>query len=227
MTEQKFGRIIARGSDAFVALVKQALDDCSVQRIEDLPRRDFFIEEHSPAEFRAAGYIIKATGDTAEGHVVPGGLWLNSRTVKNYPRRARHIVRHEIGHVVPLSLLKRTALMALMTDASGRPPTDWKQGGYLDKPYECFADSFAEAVSGIDSPWDDFAFYRLDVLDAVLPKFVTIVMTPDPTPPPPAPEPIPLPPVDPMVEKLKARVLVLEAAVAEISDTAQNVKEPA
>lgn len=221
MTEQKVGKIIARGSAGFVALVKQALDECVNQRIENLPKRDFTIEEHSPAEFRAEGYVIKATGDTAEGYVVDRDtLWLNSRIVKNKPGRARHICRHEIWHVVPFTAAQRTDMMALMVRADGNHPTDWDNGGYLSKPYECAVDTLAEAVSGKDSPFDDFAFYRLDVVDAALPQFLTIALRADSAPIPPDPNPEPQPPVDPQIAVLKARVATLETALTEIRDEA-------
>lgn len=215
MTEQRFGKIIARGSDAFVALVGLALDECVNQDIRNLPARDFTIEEHTPAEFRAAGYIIKATGDTAEGHVVGGHkLWINSRTVAGRPKRARHIVRHEIGHVVPLTDSKRTGLMSLMLTATDAHPTVWAGGGYLSKPYECFADTFAEAVSGQDSPWDDFAFYLLDVPDADVPKLLAVAMRVDVKPPLPPVTPDPLPPTDPKVAVLTAENATLKTKIS-------------
>lgn len=223
MAELRRGHIVAKGSDAFCALVGLALDECD-QPIENLPLRTYTIEEHTPAEFRDAGYVITATGDTAEGYVASRDtLWLNSRVVANKPRRARHIVRHEVAHVIPLTAAKRQALMGLMVNANLEHPTDWRAGSYLDRPSESFADTFAEAVSGIDSPWDDFAFYRLDVDDGLLPKFVTIALAPDPTPPVEPPPPDPLPPVDPIIAVLRAANAQLTEQLAEAEEAATTL----
>lgn len=220
MTEQKFGHVIARGSDADIALIKQALDECVnlPKPLQDCLTTDYAIEVHSPAEFKAAEALIPGTKFPAEGYVISKGLlWVNRRITSTKAARARHIVRHELAHVLPLTGLKKADLMGLMSKEDGSHPTDWRGGGYVNRPSECFADTFAEAASGKDSPWDDFAFFRLDVKEVDLPQFVAIALRVDPTPPIPDPIPDPLPPQSP---ELKAALEALDKCKVELA-TAQ------
>lgn len=203
-----WGKVTANGSDDFIALVRLALDEAKLSPVplETAIARNYTIEQHSNAEFRAAGYILP-NDITAEGHVVGGDkLWVNGRIVNRKPKRARHIVRHELAHVLPLTAQKKTDVMALMAREDGTHPTTWKGGGYLGRANECYADTMAEAMSGIDSPWDDFAYYRLDVADADLPKFLDITFRADTTPVEPDPPPDPLPPISPDVVAVQAQL---------------------
>lgn len=215
MSTTTWARVTARGTDADIAFVRKALDECvnvSNPPIEARIARSYAVEVHTREEFLDKGYIIPGTktsrhprGLAAEGYVADGReLWIRRDLVRNRPGRARHIVRHEISHVVPLTYEKRQKLMKLMKREDGSSPTEWRGGRYEARPNECYADTMAEAMSGIDSPWDDFAYYDLDVADADVPQFLTITFEPIPEAPgggvelpepePPITEPVPVEP---------------------------------
>jgi len=224
MTEATWGKVTARGSDAFVKLVRLALNECvnvNNPKLEDRLPTGYTIEEHTPEQFKQRGFVFD-DGTVNEGRVASAGLlWVNSRIVRGKPRRARHIVRHEISHILPLSEAKKHELMALMWKKNGTHPRRWSSKLYEAQPEECHADTMAEAMSGIDSPWDDFTFYLVDVQELDHPKFLDITFRVDPPPPIPdppppivPPSPVPLPPEDPVVAELEARLEAIEKIAA-------------
>lgn len=218
MAEKKWGQVVARGTAADIALVRKALDECvnvTSPPAEDRLKKDFVIEVHSPAEFVAAGAIIPGSKDAkhpkgvaAEGYSAPGqlpsgDLWINRKIVSRKPKRARHIVRHEISHNFPLTDEKRAEFMAKMRSKDGKRPTKWRGGLYEARPNECYADTMAEAMSNVDSPWDDYDYYLLDVDDLEVPAFVEITFRQTAQPPTVEPPATPLPPVDPEKQQLR------------------------
>jgi hypothetical protein len=181
MAEQRFGKVIVRGTVEDINRAKKALDECEVmhvllgKRLEDTLSRDFYIEFHDSAYFRSRGWVFtegSLKGSVNAGRVHDGVLYVNS-DVRNWTQR--HIVRHEIAHVVPHGgTQKRKDLMALMWNNKGSHPATWSASSYEPRPEECAADTVAEAVSGIDSPWDDFALYDLDVHEEDHRRFMKI-----------------------------------------------------
>jgi hypothetical protein len=225
MSTGTWGRITAKGTTEQVALVRQALDEATKSPVplETAVPRPYTIEFHSVEEFRARGYVF-ADGVVNEGRVVDRDtLWINARVARRQPRKARHIVRHEIAHVLPLTSVKKAELMLLMDKANGSHPTNWRPTIYVNRPSECYADTFAEAVSGVDSPWDDFAYYQLDIAEENHPQVVAIVFRDDTTPvsPEPLPEPLPLP--SPELLAAQARIVELERRMTEINALSKEV----
>jgi hypothetical protein len=154
-----------------LAMIQVALDECEVmhrvigERLEDTLGRDFRIYVKDSDYFRARGWVFTdgvLKGGVNAGRVHSGDLYVNSDMSR---RLQKHITRHECAHVVPLSAAKRAELMQLMWTKRGKHPTDWtpEDKPYEASPEECHADTLAEAISGIDSPWDDWALYSLDV----------------------------------------------------------------
>jgi hypothetical protein len=216
MPEQAFGHVIARGTPADIALIKDALDEAVnlPKPLGDCLLTDYVVEIHTPAEFVAAKALIPGTKIPAEGFVISDSLlWVNRRIATKKAARAKHIVRHEIAHVLPMTAVKKAELMALMSREDGSHPTDWRGGGYRGRPSECFADTFAEAASGLDSPWDDYAFFRLDVATSDVPQFAAIALRVDPDPVDPDPPSPPLPPTSPELELALVRIASLEAVI--------------
>src|SRR4051812_25013205 len=104
MTQQTFGRIIADGDDAFIAMVAESLEEAKrgvplPDLYENLPPRTFTVSQHAPTEMIQRGAIIPGRpGVAAYGRVFDrNDLWLNARIVRKQPHLARHIVRHEIA----------------------------------------------------------------------------------------------------------------------------------
>lgn len=239
---QRFGQIVADGDDAFIALVRQALVEARngvplPDVYENLPPRQFTVSQHTPAEMVAKGAIIPGSktalrpdGVAAYGKVFDrNDLWLNARIARNQPHLARHVVRHEIAHTLPTGPFRQGKLLQLMWKPTGRHPREWYASNYIMRPEECRADTLAEAVSGIDSPWDDFKYYGLDVREGDLAQFVAIHFEKPPAPeppPPPEPEPEPLPLPDPRVVELEAKNAELVGTLAAIAQTAHEAVRP-
>lgn len=168
MPEQTFGRVTVRGTDAQILIAKTAFDECDVLydvlglRLENEVGRDYAIEFHTEAEFRQKGYVFD-DGSVNWGRVLGATdtLWVRDDVRVRY---IKHLIRHECCHVVPHSGKNKQAdLMAFMWNRNGNHPTKWNPPKYAARPEECFADTLAEAISGLDSPWDDFNLYSLDV----------------------------------------------------------------
>lgn len=230
MAEQKLGKVTARGSAWFINRVMQALEECvniSNPPLQDRLPREFIVEEHTKAEFKAAGYVF-ADGTVNEGRVVKLRpqtiLWVRSDIMRNKPTRGKHIVRHEIFHPFPVSAAKQGELMLLMYDANGKHPTKWR-GAYQARPEECHADTCAEAASGKDSPWDDFDFFRLDVKEKDHKQFLDITLRTDPPPveEPPTDLPVqPLPPESPtptVITLQPDQTIIVSAVSSEATET--------
>jgi len=231
--QQQFGKVIAIGTEVQIALVKLALDECvnMVTPLQDVLPRVYTIEFKAPDLMIEGGAIIpgsksatRPNGIAAEGFVKGSSLlWINAKVAKDKPWRARHIVRHELSHILPLSLDKKSELMSLMWNESGKHPTKWRGQIYQGRPEECHADTLAEAMSGKDSPWDDFAFFMLDVKDTDVHKFLDITFRVDPVtpqpplPPEPEPEPEPLPPEPDYVTALRLNLQEREARLNTIA----------
>lgn len=221
MPSQTFGKVTAIGSDDFLALVQQALAEAKQglhlpKPYEELLTREYTIEEHTKAEFTTAKYYASA-GQLAEGIVVSDSrLWVRADIIRNKPARAKHIIRHEIAHAIAdiyLTQPKKLELLTIMEDKNGQHPTAWKGGKYWHRPPECYADTLAVAVSGKDSPWDDYKAYALDIKTADYWRLIDITFRMDPLPPEPdEPDPIPLP--DPRIAELEAEVKSLQAQLA-------------
>jgi hypothetical protein len=221
MPSQTFGKVTAVGPDDFLALVQQALAEAKQglhlpKPYEDLLTRQYTIEEHTKAEFTTKNYYASA-GALAEGIVVSNDeLWVRADVVRNKPGRAKHIIRHEIAHAIAavyLTAPKKQELLTIMENKNGQHPTAWKGGKYWNRPPECYADTLAVAVSGKDSPWDDFKAYSLDIRTADYWRLIDITFRMDPLPPEPdEPDPLPLP--DPRIAELEAQVKSLEAQLA-------------
>jgi hypothetical protein len=224
---ETWGQITADGDSAFIAMVRQALDEAKngvplPDLYENLPPRAFTVSQHTPANMLAAGAIIPGSkseahkfGIAAYGFVFDkNDLWLNSLIVAKRPHLARHITRHEIAHTLPTSDQDEADLLQLMWKQNGKHPQHWLVGKYEMRPEECRADTIAEAVSGLDSPWDDFKYYGLDVNGPDFPKVVEITLRAKSGTgtPPPDPEPQPLP--DPRIVELQAQVADLTARIA-------------
>lgn len=219
--DQKFGHVIARGDATFIALVKDALDECKnlPEPLQDIIAADYVIESKSPLEMVNSGAIIPGSknahwpkGKPAEGHVMAHNvLYVNEKIARTKPARARHIVRHELFHVVLLTDAKRAELMALMLDEAGKHPTNWRGGAYQGRPSECYADTMAEAASSLDSPWDDFAYFSLDVAETSYARFIEITLRlPTPVDPPPTVDPGTPPPLPPEPDYVTALRLTLQ-----------------
>lgn len=217
MAEKRYGKVIARGSDSFVAQVGVALQEARQGQklpkpLEDLLPRDYAIEEHTRDEFRQAGYTVP--GGLAEGYVVDRDtLWVRRDVAERKPPRAKHIERHEIAHAIAatyLSAPRKMELLAIMDFEDGTHPKKWIQGGYWARPSECYADKFSVAISGKDSPWDQFDDYRLDIKPMHYARLIEITFRRDDLPPDPEPVPVPLPIPDPRIPVLEAQVNTLQ-----------------
>lgn len=221
MTET-FGKITADGDTAFISLVRAALEEARhgvplPDLYENLPAHKFTVSQHTPAEMVAKGAIIPGSksaqnpnGIAAYGMVFDrNDLWLNAKIARNRPVLARHVIRHEIAHTLPVGLYRQSKLLPLMFKPDGTHPTSWSVSKYTMRPEECRADTLAEAVSGMDSPWDEFAYYGLDVKEDTFAQFIAIHFEQPPAPeppPPPEPDPVPLPLPDPRIVLLQAKV---------------------
>lgn len=227
--QQTWGKVTADGDAAFIALIGQALVEAKngvplPAPYEELLAHNFKISAHTPAEMIASGAIIPGTKDAqhpkgiaAYGYVFDfDDLWLNLRIVTHRPNLARHISRHECAHVIPTSKDMQNDMLPLMWRENGSHPTRWKVGKYENRPEESRADTLAEAVSGIDSPWDDFHYYGLDVHEADFPAFVAIQVRAPTTPIEPPQEPLPTPLPDPQLLILQARLDAKDAKATEL-----------
>lgn len=221
MAEQRYGKVVARGSAAFVAQVGEALKEARQglhmpKPIEEILPRDYIIEEHTRQEFKDEG--LYAGDDLAEGYVFNRStLWVRADIAREKPEKAKHIDRHEVAHAIAaayLSFPKRSELLTIMHFADGSQPKKWDSGGYWARPSECYADKFAEIVSGKDSPWDEFKAYKLDIKPADFWRVIDITFRRDDLPPAPEPDPLPLP--DPRVPELEAAVAALTASIEEL-----------
>lgn len=205
MAEQTWGKVTAVGDDEFLTLVRKALDEAAQGEplpdlFENLPPDPYRMEEHTPAEFKAKGYVIPGTNIAAYGYAInPHLLWINRRLVRRQPKKARHVCRHEVSHTLDGAYLdsdKRGEIMLLMEREDGSHPTRWRRRTkYENRPSEAYADSMSEAVSGIDSPWDDFAYYGCDMADNDVHLLVPITFDGNPGDGE-LPEVDPLPPID-------------------------------
>lgn len=239
---QTFGKIVADGDAAFIALVRQALDEAKngiplPDLYENLPPRTFTVSQHTPAEMVDNGAIIPGSrtplrpdGVAAYGKVFDrNDLWLNARIARTQPHLARHVIRHEIAHTLPTGTTRQSKLLQLMWKPNGRHPRAWYASDYIMRPEECRADTLAEAVSGIDSPWDEFKYYGLDVRESDFAEFVAVHFEQPPAPeaePAPQPEPEPLPLPDPRVVELEAKNAELVGTLATIARTAHEAVAP-
>lgn len=240
MPSQTWGRITATGDADFIALVRAALDEAAhgyplPDKYENLPPHAFTISQHTPADMIANGAIIPGSksekrpqGIAAYGKVFDfNDLWLNSRIVATRPRLAKHVVRHEIAHTLKTTAADRQAFLQLMYKEDGTHPKKWAVGRYEARPEECRADTIAELVSGIDSPWDDFAYYDLDVKPKDVNTFMAIVIRSLPAavvaePPDAAPEVTPPPTT---VEDTQAeQIMELQAQVDELTRDLEAAK---
>lgn len=226
MADARWANVVAFGTDDQIRLVRQALDEAALgvdlpKPLAELLPRVMTVSFHSPREMVEKGAIIPGSkterhpdGVAAEGYVYDyNDLWINSSIANNRPRRARHIIRHELWHPIirGLSSVKKADLRQLMWRENGTHPQRWVASTYQMQPAECLADSLAEACSGIDSPWDDYAYYGLEIREIDFRKVVGIVFRVDPvvitpTEDPdaevePAPSPLPMP--DPQIEILR------------------------
>jgi hypothetical protein len=226
MSEQRFGKIVANGDDAFIELVRQALEEASrgvplPDLYENLPPRVFTVSQHSPGEMIQNGAIIPGRpGVAAYGKVFDrNNLWLNLRIARRQPHLARHVIRHEVAHTLGTGGWRQRQLMSLMLKPDGTHPKAWNVGKYVMRPEECRADTIAEAVSGIDSPWDEFKYYGLNVLEERFAEFVAIHFKQPPGHEPEIdvedPELLPLP--NPRIVELEAKLHAAKKRAAEIA----------
>ncbi len=216
--EQRFGRVIARGTESEIAMVRQALDEAKQgialpKPYEECLNRDFPISFHSSAEFVDTKRFVPGTRDPAYGYAVWSGLWVNSDKAEDDPELGRHIVLHEIGHVLwpaYLTAEKKAALLRLMRRKDGSVPTSFRglawgdYSAYQMRPIEILCDKLAIAVSGKGSPWDAYRFFGLDIPAAALSTMVRICFQMNAVPPP-----------DPLIAELKAQVASLKAELAQ------------
>lgn len=180
MAEQRFGRVIGRGSDAEIAQIRLALVEATQglplpRPFEECLTRDYIIEFHTPAEFKVRKFFVPGTKRAAYGYVVSANvLWVNSEEARQDPALGRHIIRHEIAHALWAAYLnfgKKVLLLPLMRFRDGTRPTKWQgvardgHSVYENRPSEIIADKLAVAVSGKPSPWDQYRFFGLDITD--------------------------------------------------------------
>ena len=233
MGQQRFGQIVASGDDVFIELVREALDEAArgvplPDVYEKLPPRVFTVSQHSPGEMVENGAIIPGRpGVAAYGKVFDrNDLWLNARIAHKQPHLARHVIRHEVAHTLGTGPWRQTQLMSLMVKRDGSHPNAWDVGTYVMRPEECRADTLAEAVSGIDSPWDDFKYYGLNVPEESFERFVAIHFRPPPGHEPETeherdPEPLPLP--NPRIVELEAALASANARAASVTSAASDL----
>lgn len=180
------------GTDAQVALVQKALDRCHL----------------NPAKLLAARVRVDFTHDMplrSDGGPAEAYAWLSQRRIGLRPglggQKTQARFLHEVGHFVDadhLTAAKRRDLMQLMVPV----PETWRSGGYRALPSECFADSFPEMVSDIETDLD--SWYTRNIPDRLLPEALAVVLRVDEVVVPPAdgPDADPVPEPDPDTEPL-------------------------
>lgn len=188
------------------------------------------IQYFTAKEMTDNGWVVPGTkspqfpkGRASWGQRVNGKLLaINSTLSADRPRKARHVIRHEVGHDVDgdflaVAPIKRQEIMAtcMVDTTTGKPPVKWNPAKYEDAS-EGFADGFAHAISGIQlSAWD----YDVIVKPDRYARLLEIVFRPVVNPDPPVIEPPtpPTPPVDPcanIVAELAATIAERDATIA-------------
>lgn len=140
----------------------------------------------TPAQMKANGYTVG--GDAAWGYN-PGNrvVYINNQiNGRNLPsEKTQYTILHELGHTVDEDMLtssKRTTLKGLMSPSA--VGVGWNEGTYINKPAECFGDTFPRAFSDIDTVLVNFygrqiasgnhATYRTTITGAGTPSATTL-----------------------------------------------------
>lgn len=210
------------GTDEAIAKVRKAYNRSD-------PRPDAFLVGRVTVNFVSTG-MKRSDGGIAWAITSPSSRLIRMRDALDYPVQQAFL--HETGHMTDNDLLslhkaKRADIRALMHPV----PTRWGDTiiagvdkDYRALPSECFAESWVEAISDIETSLD--GWYQRNIRDADLPKVLAIVQRvepPDPVPEiPPPPEPIPPPP--PELEPVLAELAAVRAALVLTSTEAAALK---
>ena len=137
-------KVVTHGTSAEILLVSQALSESRVP-LEPLLTHDYSITFYTPDQFREKGWTLP-DGSVALGHVAgPNALGMNSAYAKRRPKKAKHVVRHEVFHAIQggkLTAAKKAAILPGLRKRDGTTPPRWA-GVYQDRPSEIVADGLA------------------------------------------------------------------------------------
>lgn len=215
MAEQRYGRIVVSGDAIDLSIAAKAYSgQMQPKTIGDLLNRDFRIEGHTPAEFKAKNLVVPGTKRLAWGHVIRAGLlWVNN----GRPAREQiYAYRHEPFHPLVTANMtadKKAALLKLVIPAEDGTV-------YANRLSEVLCDAFVELFWGQGSVLDKF--YG-DIANADQQKALDILLGPSVEPPLPPELPVPTPLPDPQIAALQADVIRLNTVL----DTIHQLSAPA